>query len=160
MTSEWWRVFCHFRGGRTGIDIPFGGHAGRRKGADTLLRASQALEDSSVTHQTDVLVLPSRPDSFGRVVGEAMATGLPTLVSEHVGAKEVLTEGENGWVVPAEDAGALAEQMRWCVEHPGEVAAMQAPAVTAAQDYTWAAYRERVTTALQPVIDDPHPVSA
>ncbi|PSO44667.1 hypothetical protein BRC21_01015, partial [Candidatus Saccharibacteria bacterium SW_7_54_9] len=41
--------------------------------------------------QADVLVLPSRFDSFGRVVVEAMAAGLPALVSEHVGAKQVLT---------------------------------------------------------------------
>ena len=103
--------------------------------------------------QADVLVLPSRFDSFGRVVVEAMATGLPALVSEDVGAKQVLTEGENGWTVPAENVDALAEQMRWCVEHRDRVAEMQAAAVRAAQDYTWAAYRERVKEVIASVIE-------
>ena len=167
----------------------FVGHAGRRKGTDTLLAASRQLHEAGVPHrvtfagdaddalfgdapptterlgylgtdelvaamhQADVLVLPSRHDSFGRVVVEAMATGLPALVSEHVGAKQVLTEGENGWIVPAENVNALAEQMRWCVEHPEQVAAMQNPAVDAAQDYTWAAYREGVTDVLASVVE-------
>ncbi|MCS3672807.1 glycosyltransferase involved in cell wall biosynthesis [Salinibacter ruber] len=102
--------------------------------------------------RADVLVLPSRHDSFGRTVVEGMATGLPALVSTHVGAKEAITEGETGWVVPAGDADALAERMRWCADHPARVTDMQAAAVEAAQHYTWTAYRERVTSVLGDVI--------
>lgn len=172
----------------------FVGHAGRRKGTDTLLAASRQLHETGVPHrvafagdaedalfdiapptterlgylgtdelvaamhEADVLVLPSRHDSFGRVVVEAMATGLPALVSEHVGAKQVLAEGENGWIVSAENVDALAEQMRWCVEHPDRVADMQDAAIRAAQDYTWAAYRERATEVLASVVEGQPPV--
>ncbi|PQJ35062.1 hypothetical protein BSZ35_11070 [Salinibacter sp. 10B] len=103
--------------------------------------------------QADVLVLPSRFDSFGRVVVEGMATGLPALVSEHVGAKEVVTNGESGWVLPAEDVEALANRMRWCVEHPEAVADMREAAVAAAKDYTWDAYRRRVVRHLVEVVN-------
>jgi glycosyltransferase involved in cell wall biosynthesis len=102
--------------------------------------------------RADVLVLPSRHDSFGRVVVEAMVTGLPVLLSEHVGAKEAVTEGETGWVVPAEDADALTGQMRWCIEHPEQVYLMREACVEMARDYSWAAYRERVTDVLVSVI--------
>jgi glycosyltransferase involved in cell wall biosynthesis len=112
-------------------------------GREALVRAMQ---------EADVLVLPSRHDSFGRVVVEGMATGLPALVSAHVGAKEVITEGESGWVVPAADADALADQMQWCVTHPDAVADMQESAVATAQDYTWTAYRERVVECLDRVL--------
>lgn len=103
--------------------------------------------------RADVFVLPSRFDSFGRVVVEGLAAGLPALVSEKVGAKEVLTEGQNGWVVPVEDVEALAARMRWCVEHPDQVDDMQGAAVATAQDYTWDAYRERVVDCLKEVLD-------
>lgn len=102
----------------------------------------------------DVLVLPSRHDSFGRVVVEGMATGLPALVSEHVGAKEVISEGESGWIVPAEDPEALADQMHWCAENSGSVARMQTAAVADAQEYTWKAYRSRVVQCLEEVVDE------
>jgi len=110
-------------------------------------------ELKEVYRGANVLVLPSRFDSFGRVVVEGMAMGLPALVSENVGAKEVLSEGQNGWVVPAEDPQALAEQMQWCIAHPEQVAAMQEPANAAAQEYTWSAYRRRAVRHVKQVAD-------
>jgi glycosyltransferase involved in cell wall biosynthesis len=103
--------------------------------------------------RADLLVLPSRHDSFGRVVVEAMATGLPTLLSEHVGAKEAVAEGETGWVVPAEDVDALANRMQWCVEHPRQVRAMRDACINTAQNYSWEAYHERVIDVIVSIVD-------
>jgi len=61
--------------------------------------------------KSDVLVLPSRIESFGLVVAEAMSCNTPAIVSENVGAKELVIHGENGWIVPADDVTALAEQI-------------------------------------------------
>ncbi len=46
--------------------------------------------------RADVLVLPSRNDSYAMVVAEALASGTPVIVSEMVGAKDLVTEGTNG----------------------------------------------------------------
>ena len=99
--------------------------------------------------QADCLVLPSRHDSFGMVVVEAMATGCPAIVSEQTGAKEAITEGESGWVIPAEDVDALYDQMRWCIDNVEEVRSMAPSAHAAAQEYTWDRYRNRVASFLK-----------
>lgn len=48
----------------------------------------------------DVFVLLSQQDSWGHTVIESMASGRPVLISEFVGASEVVRDGENGFVVP------------------------------------------------------------
>jgi len=57
----------------------------------------------------DIFIMPSAFDTFGMVVLEAMAAGLPVIVSASVGAKDVVEEGVNGFVLPDwRDAGAAA----------------------------------------------------
>lgn len=47
----------------------------------------------------DIFCLLSQFDTFGMVVVEALAAGLPVIVSTQVGAKDLIREGENGFVV-------------------------------------------------------------
>jgi glycosyltransferase involved in cell wall biosynthesis len=100
----------------------------------------------------DCLVLPSRNDSYGMVVAEALACGLPVLVSDMVGAKELVAEGRNGWIVPAGDAGALADRMAWCVDHREAVAAMAETCRQAAAAATWPAYHRRLAALLRTLL--------
>jgi glycosyltransferase involved in cell wall biosynthesis len=59
----------------------------------------------------DVFVFPSRMESFGMVLMEAMASRLP-IVSTNVGvARELIIEGENGFVVSVNDWRAMARQI-------------------------------------------------
>jgi glycosyltransferase involved in cell wall biosynthesis len=99
--------------------------------------------------RADCLVLPSRNDSYAMVVPEALASGLPVLISEMVGAKDLVTEGRTGWIVPVEDAGALAKRMAWCVHHPEAVRAMRADCRYAAEAATWPAYAQRFMDLLR-----------
>ena len=57
----------------------------------------------------DALVLPTLYDPFPNVVLEAMAMGLPPIVSEQCGAAELVVHGESGWIVPARDVAALGD---------------------------------------------------
>ena len=60
----------------------------------------------------DVLVLPSKFEPWGLVVNEAMASGLPVIVSDRVGAgADLAVEGENGWTFPAGDVETLAKRL-------------------------------------------------
>jgi glycosyltransferase involved in cell wall biosynthesis len=56
-------------------------------------------------------VHPSRSESFSLVRLEAMATGCPVVVTDISGAREMVRPDEEGFVVPTDDAGALAEAL-------------------------------------------------
>jgi UDP-glucose:(heptosyl)LPS alpha-1,3-glucosyltransferase len=58
---------------------------------------------------SDLFMMPSAFDTFGMVVLEAMASRLPVIVSANVGAKDLVEEGVNGFVLPdRQDAEAAA----------------------------------------------------
>ncbi len=60
----------------------------------------------------DCLVLPSRYEPFGSTVLEALAMGLPAIVSSRCGAAEVIEPGVNGWICEADDAAGIARLMK------------------------------------------------
>jgi glycosyltransferase involved in cell wall biosynthesis len=63
--------------------------------------------------EADVFALLSRHEPWGVVVNEAAASGLPLVLSDRVGAAaDLLRDGENGFLVPAEDVGAAAHALR------------------------------------------------
>lgn len=103
--------------------------------------------------RADCLVLPSRNDSFGMVVAEALASGTPVLVSAMVGAKDLVTEGETGWIVPVEDADTLARRMLWCVRNREAVRALRPACRRAAEAATWPAYHERLAALLRRLLE-------
>ena len=60
----------------------------------------------------DCLVLPSATESWGLVVNEAMATGMPAIVSNRVGAgPDLIVEGVTGHTYPAGDFDELAKRL-------------------------------------------------
>ena len=59
-----------------------------------------------------VFVLPSRHEPWGVIVNEAMAAGLPVIVSDDVGcAPDLVRNRENGFVYPVGNIGALTEAL-------------------------------------------------
>ncbi len=67
----------------------------------------------------DIFALLSRHEPWGVVVNEAAASGLPLVLSDRVGAAyDLLHDGENGYLVPAEDAGAAAAAIRKLAADP------------------------------------------
>lgn len=62
-------------------------------------------------HRADVFISPAHVDGSSVSLLEALASGLPCLVSDIPGNKEWVTEGENGWLFPDGDADALAAKI-------------------------------------------------
>lgn len=61
----------------------------------------------------DAYVMPSRHDVWGLVLNEAMAKGLPLVATDHCGGGlEMIQNGENGFLVPVDDIGAMRDAIR------------------------------------------------
>jgi len=62
---------------------------------------------------SDLYMMLSKFDTFGMVVLEAMAAGLPVIISSNVGAKDLVREGENGFVIDhPSDYAYTAERLK------------------------------------------------
>ena len=66
--------------------------------------------------RADVLCVPSRYDGWGLVVPEGLASGLPVIATDQMGAAlEFVETGRNGWVVAAGDEESILNAMREAV---------------------------------------------
>ncbi|MBD5232781.1 MAG: glycosyltransferase family 4 protein [Bacteroidales bacterium] len=77
---------------------------------------------------SDALVFPSYREGFPNVVIEAGAMGLPSIVTDINGSREIIIEGENGIIIPSKDTEALYRGMKSFIENPEETAGMAANA--------------------------------
>ncbi len=89
-----------------------------------------------------VFVLPSLQEGSALVTYEAMACGVPLLVSENTGS--VVRDGLDGWVIPIRDVESLMARLTWFRDHPSEATAMGTSAAAHVQQFTWARYTRSV----------------
>lgn len=52
------------------------------------------------------------------IVSQALATGLPVVATAHSGLPEQVLDGKCGVIAPENNPAALAERLRWMIEHP------------------------------------------
>jgi L-malate glycosyltransferase len=73
---------------------------------------------SARLEQADIFTLPSRSEAMPNALLEAMAAGLPVVASAVGGIREIVADGRTGLLVPADDAGALADQLLRVMDDP------------------------------------------
>ncbi len=94
----------------------------------------------------DVFVFPSLFEGSAVVTYEALACGLPCVVTPEAGS--VVRDGIEGLIVPSRDIDSLARAMARLGEDPALRARMSAAARGRAQDYDWPRYHMAVTDAV------------
>src|SRR5690606_41366472 len=82
-----------------------------RAEAARFLGFRHGAELSRIYASSDLFVFPSLTDPLGQVVLESQASGLPVLVSDRGGPREVVADGVSGLVIPGGSAVAWAEQI-------------------------------------------------
>lgn len=89
-------------------------------GVGDQVRFSEGLYDDELVaayRQSDVFFLPSIKELCPLVVLEAMAAGLPSLVTDVSGSQDLVRSGHNGFVVPPGEVGPMSEALGRLVEH-------------------------------------------
>jgi glycosyltransferase involved in cell wall biosynthesis len=92
--------------------------------------------------ESDVLVLPSLSEGFGLVVTEALACGLPVIVTPNVGASDLVCDGREGFVVPVCSAEAIADRLNALDRDRELLTHMSQNAQLIAEMQSWEVYRE------------------
>jgi len=100
----------------------------------------------------DLYAMLSKFDTFGMVVLEAMAKGLPAVVSGNVGAKDLIREGENGFVVPRPDDVERVAETIFQALRPERRTAMRTAALATAQEHSWEKTAGRVAAIYDKII--------
>ncbi len=85
----------------------------------------------------DIFVFPSTTDTFGNVIIEAQACGLPVIVSNLGGPAELVEDGVSGLITKAHDVDAFAAAIKTLVENPVLRATMGRHARQSVIDRSW-----------------------
>jgi glycosyltransferase involved in cell wall biosynthesis len=85
----------------------------------------------------DMFVFPSTTDTFGNVILEAQASGLPCVVSDQGGPRELVTDGKDGFVTRGGDLAELCGAVRKLCADAGLRKTMGAAARRRVEDRSW-----------------------
>lgn len=109
-----------------------------------LLGSVTEEEKRNLLAAADMLVMPSRTDSFGMVYLEAWLYEKPVIGAKAWGIDDVITEGEDGLLVPFGDVSALAEAIDDLINHPAKAALMGKRG--AEKVYRWHTWQHKIET--------------
>lgn len=100
--------------------------------------------------RSSVAVLASVADGFGMVVPQAMACGLPIIVTENVGAKDLITNGINGFIVPIASPDMIAEKLKSLAANPDLCKKIgEAAKDSVTKGFSWESYGYRLTNFIR-----------
>ena len=92
----------------------------------------------------DVLVVPSRSESFGLVAAEAQACGLPVVAAAVGGLSHTVADGQSGILVSGWDPADYAAALHRILTEPGLAARLSTGAVAQAEQFSWPATADRL----------------
>lgn len=94
--------------------------------------------------KADVFVTTSMYEGLPNSLLEAMATGLPAIASKHTIAVDLVRAEQEGFLVSPTDEQAIADAMKWFVEHKDQIPSMGLNSQKAVKNLTWQEYGKRL----------------
>jgi alpha-maltose-1-phosphate synthase len=98
----------------------------------------------TVMSRCHVMVLPSVEEGLALVQAQAMACACPVIGTWNSGAEDLFSDGQEGYIVPIRDVGALAERLQQLADHPEQRREMGQRALARVQSFGgWHRYGEK-----------------
>jgi glycosyltransferase involved in cell wall biosynthesis len=92
----------------------------------------------------DLLVLPSLVEGRALVQQEALACGLPLIVTPNAGGEDLIVEGETGFLVPIRAPEEIAKRIEYFAAHRTDLEEMRRFCQAKAAEYSWDCYAGRI----------------
>ncbi|MGH9211353.1 MAG: glycosyltransferase [Acidimicrobiales bacterium] len=99
---------------------------------------------STYYRAADVVLVPSRTESFGLVALEAAACGTPVVAAAVGGLRTLVDHGQTGFLVEGRDPAVYAAYVREIEEHPDLARMLSTDAARRARNYTWSTAAARL----------------
>jgi len=124
--------------------------------ADAVAFSGHRSDIPEIMKGADVIVCASsQPEPFGRVIIESMAVGTPVIATDAGGARDIITDGVNGLLVPLRDSRALAQAMLRLSRDKGLAARLcQQAEKSVAENYTVRNHVDRVCAIYRGVLEE------
>ena len=105
-------------------------------------RSNEGVREVMLEH--DVLVLPSIIEGRALVQQEALACGLPLIVTQNTGGEDLIEEERTGFIVPIRKPDAIAEKIDWFCQNLQEIDEMSEYCRNKASQYKWSEYARSI----------------
>ncbi|MEM9259097.1 MAG: glycosyltransferase family 4 protein, partial [Bacteroidota bacterium] len=107
----------------------------------------------SLMRTQDVFLFPSHFEGFGLVITESMSQGTPVITTERTAGPDLITHGQDGYLIPAGSVNSLAEQIEYLLSHPQEIEKTGRAAINRAGQRPWSAYGNELAQAVSALLN-------
>lgn len=102
---------------------------------------------------SDIFVFPTLYEPFGFVILEAMASGLPVVASELAGASELITDGNEGFLLEdPTDPAEIADKINMLLDSPNMMMQMGRNGKRTAEEHSWDAVAKKMLEVYEEVL--------
>lgn len=104
--------------------------------------------------ESDIFLFPSLFEGFGLVITEAMSQGTPVITTERTCGPDVITNGEDGWIVNAGDSMAIRRLLENLKDDKELIIQVGKNARERARRWPWNAYQEEMVKTINHAFKD------
>lgn len=97
----------------------------------------------------DVLLFPSLFEGFGLVITEAMSQGTPVITTDRTCGPDIITHGQDSWLIEVGSTLAIRQQLECILEHPKVLRTVGQEAMQTAQKRPWSSYGQEMAISMQ-----------